>query len=112
MDKIRARYEILMAEYKEKLRLEAFYNRDSAINDLLWLKAEAKNAIAKNGLRQASAQAYLNCIKELGNLIDLYPTKTNKTELTVDAVIDNNNPFAELTTEQLLKLAGEYDAEE
>lgn len=111
-DKVRARYDQLIREYQDKLRLEAFYDRDQAINDLLWLKEEARDTIQENGLRQASAQAYLNCIKELGNLIDLYPNKVNKTELTVDAVVDNNNPFAELTTEQLLKLAGDYDAEE
>lgn len=111
-DKIQARYKKLLEEYQDKLRLEAFYDRDQAINDLLWLKEEARDTIQENGLRQASAQAYLNCIKELGNLIDLYPNKVNKTELTVDAVVDNNNPFSELTTEQLLKLAGDYDAEE
>ena len=111
-DKIQARYSVLLEEYKDQLRLEAFYDKDKAINDLLWLKEEARETISEAGLRQATAQAYLNCIKELCNLIDIYPNKVNKTELTVDAVVDNNNPFAELTTEQLLKLAGEYDEQE
>lgn len=106
-DKIQKRYNELLEEYKKEVKDKAFYDRDTAIEDLLWLKDKSKENIQKNGVKQAPAQAYLNCIKELCNITDVYPDKTKKLDVSVDAMVENNNPFADLTTEQLLRLAGE-----
>lgn len=111
-EKIHRRYDELFAEYQDHLKYAAFYDRDKAISDLIWLKEQSKEAILENGVRQATSQAYLNCVKELCTLIDLYPNKAQKVDLNVDAVVDNDNPYAQLTTEQLIALAGDYTDEE
>lgn len=111
-EKIQKKYDELLFEYKEHVKYAAFYDRDKAISDLIWLKEQAKEAILENGVRQATSQAYLNCVKELCTLIDLYPNKAQKVDLNVDAVVDNDNPYAQLTTEQLIALAGDYTDEE
>ena len=59
-DNVRARYEELMNEVKEK----AFYTVEKANNDLEWLKLQAKDDIENRGLKQANANAYLGAVKE------------------------------------------------
>ena len=59
-DNVRARYEELMNELKEK----AFYTVEKANNDLEWLKLQAKDDIENRGLKQANANAYLGAVKE------------------------------------------------
>ena len=59
-DNVRARYEELMKELKEK----AFYTVEKANNDLEWLKLQAKDDIENRGLKQANANAYLGAVKE------------------------------------------------
>ena len=59
-DNVRARYEELMDELKEK----AFYTVEKANNDLEWLKLQAKDDIENRGLNQANANAYLGAVKE------------------------------------------------
>ena len=61
---VRARYEELMNELKEK----AFYTVEKANNDLEWLKLQAKEDIECKGLKQANANAYLGAVKEQINL--------------------------------------------
>lgn len=111
-EKVQKKYDELLFEYKEHVKHEAFYDRDEAISDLIWLKEQSRESILENGVKQATSQAYLNCVKELCTLIDLYPNKSQKVDLNVDAVIDNDNPYAQLTTEQLIALAGDYTDEE
>lgn len=83
-NKVKARYEELMEEHKKK----ALYTREEAVNDLLWIKEEAKKDIQnpKKGLRQANGTIYLNAVKELCTLEDLYPDKKEE-KLDDDMVI-------------------------
>ena len=95
-DEVRARYNELLNEYKE----EAKYSRLDMEADLIWIKDKAKEDInnPKKGLKQANGTVFINAIKELGELNDLYPAK--KQDINVNGEI--NNHYAELTTEQLL----------
>lgn len=77
-DKIKTRYNELLEEHKKK----ALYTRENAVNDLIWIKEEAKEDILKNGIRQANSTTYVNSIKELSTLNDLYPDKKNKADDT------------------------------
>ena len=77
-DKIKTRYNELLEEHKNK----ALYTREEAVNDLIWIKEEAKEDILKNGIRQANSTTYVNSIKELSTLNDLYPDKKNKADDT------------------------------
>ena len=74
-NEILTRYNELLEEHKKK----ALYTRENAVNDLIWIKEEAKEDILKNGIRQANSTTYVNSIKELSTLNDLYPDKKNKT---------------------------------
>lgn len=67
--KIRTRYNELMEEHKAK----ALWTREEAVNELIWIKEEAKKDVKANGLRQANSNAFINAIKELNTLEDLYP---------------------------------------
>ena len=55
-DNIQERYNELMNEIKE----EFIWTLDKAVNDLVWLKKEARDNIELEGLRQANSNAYLN----------------------------------------------------
>ena len=77
-DKIKTRYNELLEEHKNK----ALYTRENAVNDLIWIKEESKEDILKNGIRQANSTTYINSIKELSTLNDLYPDKKNKADDT------------------------------
>ena len=77
-DKIKTRYNELLEEHKNK----ALYTRENAVNDLIWIKEEAKEDILKNGIRQANSTTYINSIKELSTLNDLSPDKKNKADDT------------------------------
>lgn len=59
-EKIRARYEELKNELKEK----AFYTVEKANDDLNWIKLKAKEDIEAKGIRQANANAYLGAVKQ------------------------------------------------
>ena len=75
---IRNRYEELVNENKQK----ALYTLEDSINDLIWIKEKAKEDILnpKKGLRQGNGTIYLNAVKELNLLNDLYPDKKAKEE--------------------------------
>ena len=51
---------------------------EKSVDDLIWLKKEAKENIELEGLRQANSNAYLSAIKELNTLLDLYPKKAQE----------------------------------
>ena len=95
---IRARYNELLEEHKKK----ALYTREEMVNDLIWIKEKAKEDIkdTKKGLRQANGTIFINAIKELGELNELYPSK--KQDINVNGEI--NNPYKSFTTEELKKL--------
>lgn len=82
-DYIRARYNELLEEHKNK----ALYTREEAVNDLIWIKEEAKQDILDKGFRQANSTTYINSIKELATLNDLYPDKKNKNIEDDDMII-------------------------
>lgn len=98
MDKVRIRYQELISEFKDK----ALYSREEAVNDLIWIKDKAKEDInnPKKGLKQANGTVFINAIKELGELNDLYPAK--KQDINVNGEI--NNPYSDLSTDDLKKL--------
>ena len=75
-DKVKTRYNELLEEHKKK----ALYTREEAVNDLIWIKEKSKEDILKNGIRQANSTTYINSIKELSTLNDLYPDKKNKAD--------------------------------
>ena len=79
-DYIRARYNELINEFKDK----ALYTREEAVNDLLWIKEKAREDInnPEIGLRQANGNVYLNAVKELCLINDLYPDKKPKEDNT------------------------------
>ena len=97
-DKIKTRYNELLEEHKNK----ALYTREEMVNDLIWIKEKAKEDIkdTKKGLRQANGTIFINALKELGELNELYPSK--KQDINVNGEI--NNPYKNLTTEDLKKL--------
>ncbi len=72
--KIRVRYDELMGEHKNK----ALWTREQSVNDLIWLKEQAKADIEAIGVKQANSNAFLNAVKELNELEDLYPKKVKE----------------------------------
>ena len=99
--KVKARYDELLEEHKNK----ALYTREEMVNDLIWIKEKAKEDITnpKKGWRQANGTIFINAIKELGELNELYPSK--KQDIKMDAKI--NNPYADFTYEELKKMIDE-----
>ena len=100
-NEISTRYQQLMDEHKKK----ALWTREEAINDLKWLKEQAKQSILDekfdNGyVRQGSATAFINAIKELNSLEDIYPDKTQNINLSGSV----SNPYDELTADELRAL--------
>lgn len=81
---IQEKYNELMANIKleEALVKSVVYEKENAIKDLIYLKEKAKQSIENDGFRQASSNAFLNAVKELCSLNDLYPKKI-KDELGV-----------------------------
>ena len=61
---IRARYEALMKEHKEK----ALWTREQSVNDLMMLKEEAWMSISEKGMNQTNSNAFINAVKELNEL--------------------------------------------
>lgn len=102
--KVFQRYNELMSQHKEK----ALWTREQAVNDLIWLKEQAKKSIKEQDdgyIRQGTSTAYVNAIKELNALEDIYPDKTQNININGEL----NNPFGGLTTEQLARLADGYE---
>ena len=61
---IRARYEALRKEHKEK----ALWTREQSVNDLMMLKEEAWMSISEKGMNQTNSNAFINAVKELNEL--------------------------------------------
>lgn len=92
---IRARYQELLDEYKEKAK----WNRSKAEEKLMWLLDKSQEDIEYKGLKQANSSSMLNTIKELNTLTDLYPKKNKE---------DNNleDREAEKIANAILELRG------
>ena len=88
--KVKTRYNELMKE----IHTEALYTRENAINDLIWVKEQFKKSIEQKPT-QGNGTVYINSVKELCVLNDLYPkeeeekdTKENEVADMLNAVID------------------------
>ena len=92
---VRARYQELLNEYKEKAK----WNRSKAEERLMWLLDKSQEDIEYRGLKQANSSSMLNSIKELNTLTDLYPKKNKE---------DNNleDREAEKIANAILELRG------
>lgn len=77
---IRARYEELLDEYKEKAK----WNRSKAEEKLMWLLDKSQEDIEYRGLKQANSNSMLNTIKELNTLTDLYPKKNKEDDISLE----------------------------
>lgn len=75
-DNIRARYEELKRELKER----SFYTVEKANADLEWIKNKAKEDIEYKGLKQANSSAYTNAVKLQIDLNGLDKVDLNKDE--------------------------------
>lgn len=84
-ENIQKKYQELMEEVKK----ESKWTLEKAVDDLIWLKKEAKEHIEMEGLRQANSNAYLSAIKELNTLLDLYPKKNNEDNDKENKVADD-----------------------
>ena len=63
-NEVLTRYNILMAEHKEK----ALWTREKSVNDLIMLKEEAWASISEKGMNQTNSNAFINAVKELNEL--------------------------------------------
>lgn len=81
---VREKYEELMeqAKQQEEVIKTVAYEKNDAVEDLIYLKEKARESLEVDGLKQANSQAFLNAVKELCTIQDLYPKK-NKDELGV-----------------------------
>ena len=79
-DNVRARYEELKNELKQKM----FYTVEKANNDLEWIKLKAKEDIEYRGIKQANSNAYLGAVKQQ---IDLNGITIKEAKEDVDNII-------------------------
>ena len=77
---IRARYEELLEEHKQK----ALWSRSKAEEKLMWLLDKSQEDIEYRGLKQANSNSMLNTIKELNTLTDLYPKKNKEEDISLE----------------------------
>ena len=89
-DNVRARYEELLEEHRQK----ALYTREKAVNDLIWIKEKAREDIECRGLKQANGGHFLKSVNELCHLEALYPTKEESKK-------DNEEDIAKVLKEAL-----------
>ena len=78
--KVRARYEELKNELKQKM----FYTVEKANEDLEWIKNKAKEDIEYRGIKQANATTYLGAVKQQ---IDLNGITIKEAKEDIDNVI-------------------------
>ena len=88
--KIKARYNELMKE----IHKEALYTRENAINDLIWVKEQFKKSIEQKPT-QGNGTVYINSVKELCVLNDLYPKGEEEKDTKENEVADMLNEVIE-----------------
>ena len=101
---VKERYETLKQQYIDHLTEQSFYGRDQLLSDFMYLKDESKESIEQYGVRQANSNAYVSALKNIGEILDLYPDKKQKIKLDGDIRTTDMNPFENLTEEDLIKL--------
>lgn len=79
-DNVRARYEELKNELKQKM----FYTVEKANDDLEWIKLKAREDIEYRGIKQANATTYLGAVKQQ---IDLNGITIKEAKEDIDNVI-------------------------
>ena len=72
---IAARIEELQSNYQKHLEFSAIYDRDQLLWDFYYLKEKAEESIDDIGVRQANSNALVNALKNLGEILSLYPDK-------------------------------------
>ena len=72
---VAARYEQLQNNYQKHLEFASFYGRDELLYDFLYLKERSEESIEDYGVRQANSNAYVNALKNIGEILSLYPDK-------------------------------------
>ena len=72
---VAARYEELMSNYQKHMEFSSFYGRDELLYDFLYLKEKSEESIDDIGVRQANSNAYVNALKNIGEILSLYPDK-------------------------------------
>ncbi len=72
---VAARYEELQSNYQKHLEFASFYGRDELLYDFLYLKERSEESIEDYGVRQANSNAYVNALKNIGEILSLYPDK-------------------------------------
>lgn len=97
--KVRARYDELMAEHKDK----ALWTREQAVQDLIWIKDKAREDIRSIGVKQANSNAFISAIKELNQLEDLYPKDIKDDSGTGDKtiIITNEDEMRKIMNESV-----------
>jgi len=91
-------------EYEKTRKQELQYDRDKLLIDFMYLKDKSKESIEIVGVKQANSSAYTNALKNIGDLLGLYPDKKQNINLNGDLKTTNTNPYANLTEEELKKL--------
>lgn len=72
---VAARIEELEARYQKHLEFSAIYSLEDLLYDFLYLKERSEESIDEVGVRQANSNAYINSLKNIGELLSLYPDK-------------------------------------
>lgn len=83
---VNKRYEMLKADYTMSMTVQSFYGRDELLNDFIYLRDEAQKSIEQFGVRQANSNAYVNALKNIGDILGLYPDK----RLDINATVSND----------------------
>lgn len=72
---VAARIEELQSNYQKHLEFSAIYDRDQLLWDFLYLKEKSEESIDDVGIRQANSNALVNALKNIGEILSLYPDK-------------------------------------
>lgn len=72
---VAARIEELQSNYQKHLEFATFYDRDQLLWDFLYLKEKSEESIDDVGVRQANSNALVNALKNIGEILSLYPDK-------------------------------------
>lgn len=89
--KVQVRYKELIAESHNK----SIWTREMAMDEMKWLKDKAKASIEADGVRQANSKAFVDSVKELNVLGDVYPkdgegkTQENDVADTLKKLVDH-----------------------
>ena len=72
---VAARIEELESNYQKHLEFSAIYDREQLLWDFLYLKEKSEESIDDVGVRQANSNALVNALKNIGEILSLYPDK-------------------------------------